>query len=58
MQMIIITGFQQVNESLSQMEDLMKEKSSDIKQQLKETVLTPELLLLSGMPGNIDGIKS
>ena len=43
--------------SLSQIEDLMEEKSSDVKQQLKEPVLTPELYLLSVMPDNIDGIK-
>ena len=36
----------------------MKEKPSDVKQQLKETVQTPELFLLSVMPGNIDEIKS
>ena len=51
--MLQLTRFQQVNESLSQMEDLMKEKSEDVKQQLNETVSTPELLLSSAMPGNI-----
>ena len=40
MQMIIITRFQQVNERLNQMEDLMKEKSSDVKQQLNKTNCT------------------
>ena len=58
MQKIITAGFQQVTECLSEIEDQMKERSSDVKQQLNEAVLTPELLLLSTMPGNIDGIKS
>ena len=58
MQMTIITGFQQVNERTNQVEDLMKEKPSDVKQQLKETVLTPEQSLLRVMPGNIGEIKS
>ena len=57
MQMIIITGFQQVNEHLNQVEDLMKGKPSEVKQQLNE-IVTPEQFLLRVMPGNIDGIKS
>ena len=54
MQMTILTGFKQVNEHLSQIKDLMEEKTSDVKLQLKET---PELRVLSAMPGNIKGIK-
>ena len=41
MQMTIITGFQQVNEHLNQIEDLMKGKPSEVKQQLNE-IVTPE----------------
>ena len=53
-QVIILTGFKQVNEHLSQIEDLMEEETSEVEPQLKET---PELCVLSAMPGNIKGIK-
>ena len=58
MQKIITAGFQQINERFNQIEDQMKERSSDAKQQLSETVITPEQPLLSKIPGNIDGIKN
>ena len=54
----IITGFQQVNAHLSQMEDLMKEELPETKQQLNETVLSPELLVLTATPDKIDGKKN
>ena len=46
MQKKITAGFQQINERLNQLGDQMKERSSDVKQQLNEAALTPELLLL------------
>ena len=58
MQEIIITGFQQVNEHLSELEDLMEEELPEIKQQLNETVLSPELLVLTATPDKIDGKKN
>ena len=61
MQKIIITGFHQVNEGLSKIEDLMKvmkEETLGAKQQLNEVAQTSEPILLGMTSGNIDGIKS
>ena len=61
MQKTIITGFQQVNEGLSKIEDLMKvtkEGTVDAKQNLNEAVQTLEPSLLGMTPGNINGLES
>ena len=58
---IIIKGFQQVNENLSKIEDLMKgmkEGTVDAKQNLNEAVQTLEPSVLGMTPGNINGIES